>query len=166
MWIDYIYFGYGAGLVLVGWFLGMCISVVFKVVGRIGSICVLFFFISLFSSFVNTPLAFAGVTAPVSCTTGKDTLLTFAYSSAAPGLAATNRDSVLLPSTPPGEYVSYSLKAFCVDGSLSVVYNVDDLISLVSNDDLSPIIDYQQIVSLLTGGFFGMAFCLAFNAKM
>lgn len=36
MLIDMTYLGYGVGLVMVGWFLGMCIRVVFTVIGRVG----------------------------------------------------------------------------------------------------------------------------------
>jgi hypothetical protein len=34
MIIDPIYFGYGAGIVLLGWILGVCIKIVFSVFGR------------------------------------------------------------------------------------------------------------------------------------
>lgn len=37
-YIDITYFQYGVGLVIVGWFIGMVIGIVFDVVRRIGSI--------------------------------------------------------------------------------------------------------------------------------
>lgn len=36
--IDIAYFGYGAGLVMLGWFMGICIKIVFSIFGKISSL--------------------------------------------------------------------------------------------------------------------------------
>ena len=38
MTINVEYFGYGVGLVLVGWFIGICVRLVFNVFQKIGSL--------------------------------------------------------------------------------------------------------------------------------
>jgi hypothetical protein len=168
MWLDYEYFGYGVGLVLVGWFLGMCIKVIFSIFSRVGSICVLFMLPLLFLS--SSASALMPVTFQLVDTAQYSKDLVCEFSTLNTGAKA--EEVYFYTSSETRRVSAPSQLAFSdvmrVRSSNTGTFNVDLSVAgdnytmqLVSCEESSAEKTYQQIASFFLGGFMGIAFCLA-----